>query len=143
MATFSVRKDILGAFIDRWNVIRPAWDHNVQTSLPPKEFEEPEVLWIKVICTNHNGSNDAVGFLDRVDNLMTVDCYSPFDEDDPTTMFAVDDLANDVHNALRSMIMPEGINDFDIVPRDFPLTATGFEHKRLTMFFNFYLPEVT
>ena len=144
MATFAIiRKGMIGAFVDRWNVLRPGWDHNTQTSQPPKEFDEPQSLWIKVICTNQGGRNRAVGILDEVANLLTVDCYSPFDSDDLSTMFAVDELADDVHNALRSMTFPEGVDDVEILPRDFPITETGFEHKRLSLFFRFDLPRIT
>ena len=143
-STFTlIRKGMLAAFADRWAVIRPTWDFSKQTAYPPYDFSEPQDLWIKIIVTNQGGSNEAIGFLDQVSNLLTVDCYAPFNGDDLTTMFSVDPLADDVHNALRSMTMPEGVDDFDIVPRDFPVTPTGFEHKRLSLLFDFYLPGVS
>lgn len=143
MSSFAdIRPSMLGAFVDRWNVLRPTWEHATQTSLPPRPFSEPQSLWIKVMTTNQGGRNRAVGILDEVGNLMTVDCYSPFDGDDLATMFGVDALADDAHNALRSMTLPSGVDDVRIEPRDFPLTETGFEHKRLSLFFRFDLPRV-
>lgn len=141
MSTFAeIRTGMLGAFIDRWNGLRPAWVHASQTSTPPKSFDEPQSAWIQVMTTNQGGRNRAVGILDEVGNLMTVDCYSPFDGDDPSTMFGVDAIADDAHNALRSMTLPSEVDDVRIEPRDFPITETGFEHKRVSLFFRFDLP---
>lgn len=143
MSTFAdIRTAMLGAFVDRWNVLRPTWDHATQTHFPPRPFNEPQSLWIKVMTANVGGRNRAVGILDEVGNLMTVDCFAPFDGDDLTTMFGVDALADDAHNALRSMTLPSGVDDVRIEPRDFPITETGFEHKRLSLFFRFDLPRV-
>lgn len=143
MTEFTVRQSILSAFVDAWNVIRPTWDHATQTSFPPRSFSEPQTEWVKIVCTNQGGRNRAVGILDEVGSLLTVDCYAPFDENDPTTMFdPVDQLATDAHQALRSMTLPEGVDDVRIEPRDFPLTGTGFQHKRLTLFFRFDLPRI-
>ena len=140
-STFAaIRTGMLGAFADKWAELRPSWTPATQTSYPPRPFSEPQSLWIKVMVTNQGGNNRAVRILDQVSSLMTVDCYSPFDADDFSSMFAVDALADDAHEALRSMTLPSGVDDVEIVPRDFPLTETGFEHKRVSLFFNFDLP---
>jgi len=141
MATFAaIRTGVLGAFVDRWDVLRPTWSHATQTHFPPKAFSEPQSLWVKVMVTNQGGRNRAVSIRDEVSSLMTVDCYAPFDGDDLGTMFDVDALADDAHNALRSMTFPSGVDDVEILIRDFPHTPTGFEHKRLSLIFLFDLP---
>ena len=141
MATFAAtRRGMLDAFRVRWDVLRPAWDHGTQTAYPPLSFTRDADQWIKVICTNQGGRNRAVGILDDVANLFTVDVYSRFDQSELSTMFAVDELADDAHHALRSMALPDGVDDVNIEPRDFRLTDTGFEHKRLSLFFRFDLP---
>ena len=139
-ATFTdIRKDILAAFTARWSVLRPSWNHGTQTSFPPASFREPQSAWIKLICTNQGGRNRAVAILDEVTCLFTVDCYAPFDGDDLTTMFAVDPIADDAHNALRSMTLPVAVAPLDVIPQDLPITDTGFEHKRLGFTFRFDL----
>lgn len=144
MATFgtfaTTRKGMLDAFRTRWDVLRPSWDHESQTAYPPRTFERDADQWIKVQTTNQGGRNRAVGILDEVGNLFTVDVFNRFDQSDLTSMFLVDALADDAHNALRSMTVPSEVDDVRIEARDFPLTDTGFEHKRVSLFFRFDLP---
>lgn len=138
MATLAeIRTGMLGAFRARWDELRPTWDHDTQTAYPPDTYERDADQWIKVVCTRTGARNSAVGILDEVGNLLTVDCYNRFDV---STMFGVDAIADDAYSALRSMTLPSGVHltaDVDI--RDFPLTATGFEQTRLAMFFRFDL----
>ena len=143
MSSFTVRTEMLDAFRARWDIIRPSWDHGTQTAYPPKNYTREANQWIKVVCTNQGGNNRAVGILDQVSNLFTVDVYNRFDSGDLATMFDVDQLADDVHNALRSMTFPADVDDVEIRPRDFPLTETGYEHKRLSLIFLFDLPRIT
>lgn len=141
MSTFTeIRTGMLDAFRARWDVLRPSWDHATQTAYPPLTYSRDADQWIKLITTNQGGRNRAVGILDEVSNLFTVDVYSRFDQSDLSSMFAVDELADDAHNALRSMVLPSGVDDIRVEPRDFPITDTGFEHKRLSMVFLFDLP---
>lgn len=124
----------------RWDVLRPGWDHDTQTAYPPAAYRRDADQWIKVMTTNQGGRNRAVGILDEVTNLMTVDVYNRFDDGDLSTMFGVDDLADDAHNALRSMDLPPDLDDVIIEARDFRITDTGFEHKRVSLTFRFDLP---
>jgi hypothetical protein len=141
MSGFAViRKGMLDAFADRWDVIRPEWDAALQTTFPPSPHTPQTDLWLKVDCTVQGGQNRAVSILDEVFALMTVDCFARLDTSDATTMFAEDLLADDVHNALRSMVLPSGVDGVNIVPRDFPVTRSGYQQKRVSLFFKFDLP---
>ena len=134
------RTEILNAFRESWDVLRPDWDHREQTAYPPRNYTRDADQWIKVMSTNQGGRNRAVGILDEVGNLMTVDVYNRFDDGDLSTMFGVDDLADDAHQALRTMELPPQIDDVNIEIRDFAITDTGYEHKRVSLFFRFDLP---
>lgn len=137
MAGFTVRAAMIRAFRARWDVLRPTWDHATQSAYPPHTYERTADQWIKVMSTNQGGRNRAVGILDEVGNLLTVDC---FNRASLPTLFDVDDLADDAHNALRSMTLPEAVDAVNIEPRDFAITENGYEHKRLSLFFRFDLP---
>lgn len=140
MSSFTIRKDLIDAFEARWIQIQTAWTPATQTSKPPKKFKPTTNQWIQLVCTNQGGRNRAVGILDEVTNLFTVDVYNRLRGD--ATLYGVDTLSDDAHNTLRSMTMPAGVDDVEIQPRDFPVTDAGYEHKRLSLFFRFDLPRV-
>ena len=141
MAGFAVtRKAVLNAFEARWSALDPTWDHATQTAYPPHRRQLEADQWIKVMTTNQGGRNRAVGILDEVTNLLTVDCYSRVSTD---TLFNVDLLADTAHEALRSMVLPAGVDDVEIIPQDLPVTPEGYEHKRVGLIYRFDLPEVT
>ena len=138
MTSFSVETEVIDAFETRWQVLQPTWDAASQTSKPPEKFDSKPDQWIKLIVTNQGGRNSAVGILDEVTCLFTVDIYNRLRG---TSTFRVKNtLADVVYNALRTMTLPNGVDPIDVSPRDFPATADGYEHKRLSLTFRFDLP---
>lgn len=133
------KREMLSAFADSWATVKPSWVAATQTAFPPITYERSADQWIKVMVTHQAGQNRAVGILDEVQALFTVDVYNSFDAAALATSFGVDDLAGEVHQAMRSMILPSGIDDVEIQVRDYPLTDKNYEHKRLSMFFRFDL----
>lgn len=138
MTTFTVEQELLDAFEARWQVLRPTWDPATQTSKPPAKFDEKPDLWIELMITNQGGRNTAVGILDRVTSLFTVDLYNRLRG--TTTIRGKNPLADDAYNAFRTLTYPESVDPIDISPRDFPVTRAGFEHKRLSLTLEFDLP---
>lgn len=138
MTSFTVEQDLLDAFEARWLVLRPTWDPATQTSKPPAKFDEKADQWIELMITNQGGRNSAVGILDRVTSLFTVDLYNRLRG--TTTFRTKNSLADDAYNALRTLTYPESVDPIDISPRDFPVTKAGFEHKRLSLTLEFDLP---
>ncbi len=138
MATFTeIRTGMLSAFRTRWDELRPTWDHASQTAYPPETYERDADQWIKVTCKNRGARNSAVTILDEVGSTLTVNCYNRFAV---STMFDVDGIGDDVYRALRTMTLPSAVHlteDVDVM--DFGLTPTGFEQKRLSLFFRFDL----
>ena len=131
----TTHKALVKNFTTAWTAIRGGWDHETQTAFPPLSFSRANVdSWIKVMYTDQAVRDVATNVLRRADGLLTVDVFNRLDENDLTSLYAVQALADDAFDAVGSMTLPEAVDLIDISKQDLAVTAENYEHARISAF---------
>ena len=130
----AAHQGLVEGFNNAWLVIRPSWDLELQTAMPPRAYDRQANVWLKVMYTDQAMNDVAVNTLRRVDGLLTVDTYSRFDADDFSTFAGVQTLNDDVLTALEAMALPAAVDEININKQDLALTPTKYEHSRFAVF---------
>ena len=130
----AAHKGLIKNFNAAWLVVRPSWDLELQTALPPLSYTRSANLWLKVMYTDQALDDVAVNTLRRASGLLTVDCYNRLDENDLTTLFGVQTLADDVLTALEAMTLPDAVDELNINKQDLAVTPDNYEHSRFQVF---------
>jgi hypothetical protein len=131
----TVHKALVKNFTTAWTVLRASWDHETQTAFPPLSFSRANVdSWLKIMYTDQAVRDVAANVLRRADGLLTVDVFNRLDENNLTTLYAVQALADDAFDAVIAMTLPDAVDLMDISKQDLAVTPENYEHARISAF---------